>query len=530
VRAGRVRANFPTTTMPASSPWLAALLAALAALGPFSIDAYLPAFPDIARSLGATQLQVQQTLTAYMATFAVMVLWHGALSDRFGRRRVIIATLSLFAVSSIVCALAQSIEWLWVGRAMQGLSGGAGMVVGRAVIRDLFEGAQAQRLMSRVMMIFAIAPAVAPMVGGLLLLLAGWRAIFVFLAIFALTLAWLTWRFLPETLPVEARQSLHPLSLGRAYARVLSSGAFLLLAGAVALNFNGFFLYIVSAPVFLMQHLGLGPGEFAWMFVPSVFGLVFGAMVSGKVAGEREAAQRRADAVGLLAERALSAGFGGREVEDEETAAPISGTRAERYQVVLHVETCTLTETEEPGRSELEDGTRVSAETSRRLSCDAGLVRVAHASDGSILDVGRRTRTISPALRRALDIRDRGCRFPGCELRFTDAHHVRHWADGGETSLDNCALLCRLHHRLVHEGGWRMGWWGQGRPVFYDPRGGAHYDGRFATRRELRASEIQGNEPRASTGTSESPMSGPVVERLSSPERSDRGAANPVPT
>jgi len=252
--------------------------------------------------------------------------------------------------------------------------------------------------------------------------------------------------------------------------------------------------------------------------------------VSGKVAGEREAAQRRADAVGLLAERALSAGFGGREVEDEETAAPISGTRAERYQVVLHVETCTLTETEEPGRSELEDGTRVSAETSRRLSCDAGLVRVAHASDGSILDVGRRTRTISPALRRALDIRDRGCRFPGCELRFTDAHHVRHWADGGETSLDNCALLCRLHHRLVHEGGWRMGWWGQGRPVFYDPRGGAHYDGRFATRRELRASEIQGNEPRASTGTSESPMSGPVVERLSSPERSDRGAANPVPT
>ena len=286
MRAGRVRANFPTTTMPASSPWLAALLAALAALGPFSIDAYLPAFPDIARSLGATQLQVQQTLTAYMATFAVMVLWHGALSDRFGRRRVIIATLSLFAVSSIVCALAQSIEWLWVGRAMQGLSGGAGMVVGRAVIRDLFEGAQAQRLMSRVMMIFAIAPAVAPMVGGLLLLLAGWRAIFVFLAIFALTLAWLTWRFLPETLPVEARQSLHPLSLGRAYARVLSSGAFLLLAGAVALNFNGFFLYIVSAPVFLMQHLGLGPGEFAWMFVPSVFGLVFGAMVSGKVAGK----------------------------------------------------------------------------------------------------------------------------------------------------------------------------------------------------------------------------------------------------
>jgi DHA1 family bicyclomycin/chloramphenicol resistance-like MFS transporter len=220
-----------------------------------------------------------------MATFAVMVLWHGALADRFGRRPVIIATLSLFAFSSLVCALAPSIEWLWFGRAMQGLSGGAGMVVGRAVIRDLFDGAQAQRLMSRVMMMFAVAPAIAPVIGGLLLIVAGWRSIFVFLALIAAVLAWATWRFLPETLPVEARQSLHPVSLGRAYLRVLSSGAFLLLAGAVAMNFNGFFLYVLSAPVFLMTHLGLGPGDFAWMFVPAVVGLILGSMVSGKVAG-----------------------------------------------------------------------------------------------------------------------------------------------------------------------------------------------------------------------------------------------------
>jgi len=271
--------------MSVASPWFAALLAALAAIGPFAIDTYLPAFPEMAESLGATQLQVQQTLTAYMATFAVMVLWHGALADRFGRRPVIIATLCLFAFSSLVCALAQSIEWLWFGRAMQGLSGGAGMVVGRAVIRDLFDGAQAQRLMSRVMMMFAVAPAIAPVIGGLLLIVAGWRSIFVFLALIAAVLAWATWRFLPETLPVEARQSLHPVSLGRAYVRVLSSGAFLLLAGAVAMNFNGFFLYVMSAPVFLMTHLGLGPGDFAWMFVPAVVGLILGSMVSGKVAG-----------------------------------------------------------------------------------------------------------------------------------------------------------------------------------------------------------------------------------------------------
>jgi len=210
----------------------------------------------------------------------------------------------------------------------------------------------------------------------------------------------------------------------------------------------------------------------------------------------KAAAQRRADALGLLAERALAAGFGSRETtggECQEGASedqtPISGTRAERYQVVLHVEAETLKVEGEPGRSELEDGTRVSAETSRRLSCDAGLVRVRHAPDGSILDVGRRTRTIPPALRRALEVRDQGCRFPGCGLRFTEGHHVRHWAEGGETSLGNTLLLCRHHHRLVHEEEWTVDWWGLGRAVFFDPRGGTHFDGRWhASERKTRKS------------------------------------------
>ncbi|MDP2958918.1 MAG: DUF222 domain-containing protein, partial [Longimicrobiales bacterium] len=122
---------------------------------------------------------------------------------------------------------------------------------------------------------------------------------------------------------------------------------------------------------------------------------------------------------------------------------------------------------------------RVSAEASRRISCDAGLVRITHAPDGSVLDVGRRTRTIPPALRRALEARDRGCRFPGCGSRFTDAHHVKHWADGGETSMGNILLACRHHHALLHEGGWRVMWAGEGLPVFVDPRGGTHYDGRW---------------------------------------------------
>ena len=187
-----------------------------------------------------------------------------------------------------------------------------------------------------------------------------------------------------------------------------------------------------------------------------------------------DAAQRRADAVGLLAERALAAGFSDTGVASSaprteisspaeacseslvQSSAPeagcacssrhvpISGTRAERYQVILHVDADTLSADGEPGRAELEDGTRVSAETIRRLSCDASVVKVTHANDGSILEVGRKTRTISNGLRRALEVRDRGCRFPGCHLRFTDAHHLKHWADGGETGLSNCVLLCPL--------------------------------------------------------------------------------------
>jgi hypothetical protein len=201
---------------------------------------------------------------------------------------------------------------------------------------------------------------------------------------------------------------------------------------------------------------------------------------------ERAAAQRRADALALLAQRAMAAGLGGRAAgsgeaggDGAEGGAPVSGTRAERYQVVLQVDEVTLAAEGEAGRSDLDDGTRVSAETSRRVSCDCALVRMRHGPDGRILDVGRRTRTIQPALRRALEARDRGCRFPGCGLRFTDGHHVEHWADGGETSLANTLLLCRHHHTLVHEGGWRVEWWGEGRPAFHGPRGQGVFEGRW---------------------------------------------------
>jgi hypothetical protein len=183
-------------------------------------------------------------------------------------------------------------------------------------------------------------------------------------------------------------------------------------------------------------------------------------------ASEVEPEQRRADALGLVAERALAAGFNGEDV-------PVSGSRAERYQVMLHVEPESLSESAEPRMCELDDGTRVPAETARRLSCDASVVEVTKDTEGNVLDVGRRRRTTPPALRRALEARDRGCRFPGCGRRFTDGHHIVHWADGGATTLKNTLLLCRYHHRYVHEGGWTVCADAEGKVLFFGPTGRA---------------------------------------------------------
>jgi DHA1 family bicyclomycin/chloramphenicol resistance-like MFS transporter len=169
---------------PAAAPRsLICLLAALAALGPFSIDTYLPSFHDIGTSLGATPLQVQQTLSAYLLPFALMTLWHGAISDALGRRRVILTTVALFALASAGCMFATRIEHLWLLRALQGMTAGAGIVICRAIVRDLYDGEAAQRLISQVTMMFALAPAIAPVLGGWLQSWFGWRSVFAFLVL-----------------------------------------------------------------------------------------------------------------------------------------------------------------------------------------------------------------------------------------------------------------------------------------------------------------------------------------------------------
>ncbi len=279
---------------------LAALLAALTAVGPFSVDAYLPSMPDIGVKLHAPMLEVQQTLTAYMVPFALMTLWHGAISDALGRRRVILWGTALFIVASTACACAHSIHQLLIFRALQGMTAGAGMVVGRAIVRDLFHGAEAQRVMSQVSLTFALAPAIAPVIGGWLQAWFGWRAVFVFLVSFA-CLAWLLCRFvLPETLPPERRRSLHPVYLARSYWSVLTSHRFIALCLALTLNFSGFFIYVASAPVFLIQHLGVPATGFLWLFGPATAGIAAGSWLSGKFAGRMAPLRTLAYGYGLM--------------------------------------------------------------------------------------------------------------------------------------------------------------------------------------------------------------------------------------
>jgi DHA1 family bicyclomycin/chloramphenicol resistance-like MFS transporter len=264
---------------------LAILLAALSMLGPFSVDAYLPAFPAIQASLQVSAIEVQQTLTAYMMAFSFMMLWHGAISDALGRRNIILVSLFVFAVASLACAASHTIQYLWVFRILQGLSAGAGMVVGRAIIRDIYHGAAAQRLLSLVTMIFSIAPAVAPILGGWVVTLSDWRSIFLFLVVYTAALIWFCFRYLPESLPVEKRHAFSIPVLWANYKAVFSSSSFHLQSGTVAFNFAGLFLYVASAPVFLTQHLGLSAHGFGWQFVPMVGGIFLGALGANRYAG-----------------------------------------------------------------------------------------------------------------------------------------------------------------------------------------------------------------------------------------------------
>ena len=261
------------------------LLAALSMLGPFSIDTYLPAFPAMEIALPATEVQMQLTLTVYFIGFAIVSLFHGAISDSIGRKPVIVGTICVHALASVGCALSASIESLLAFRALQGCFAGAGFVVGRAVVRDLFDGTEAQRQLSRIQMLFALAPIIAPILGGWLVAHLAWPSIFWFLASYALLLIVWSKMGLEESLPPGERLPFAAKALVRNYAGIFFNKTFQLLAAIPGINFVGFWVYIAGAPNFLIKHLSLTSKDFALLFIPGIAGITLAAYCSGRLAG-----------------------------------------------------------------------------------------------------------------------------------------------------------------------------------------------------------------------------------------------------
>jgi DHA1 family bicyclomycin/chloramphenicol resistance-like MFS transporter len=264
---------------------LAALLAFLSMLSPFSLDTFFPSFPAIAQEFSLSALQLQQTLTAYLVPYGLTMLLHGPLSDAYGRRRTILVGVSLYTVASIACASAQGFGALLVFRALQGATAGAGMVVARAVVRDLYSGHEAQRLMSLITMLFGFAPAVAPVIGGWVHVAFGWRAVFVFLVLLGLATVLISWWRLPETHPPERRFAFQFGTLISLSWRIVSHREFLLLSLAAGLHFASVIAYIGAAPAIVLERWHLGETQFAMLFIPVIGGFVAGAFASGRMAG-----------------------------------------------------------------------------------------------------------------------------------------------------------------------------------------------------------------------------------------------------
>jgi MFS transporter, DHA1 family, multidrug resistance protein len=268
------------------SHWgIAALLAALAMVSPFSIDTFYPSFPAISQEFSLTTWQIQQTITVYMLPFALMTLVQGPLSDALGRRPVVLAGLLIYSIASIACVFAPSFAFLLAFRAVQGMSAGVGMAVGRAIIRDLHEGPQAQKLMATISMIFSIAPAVAPVLGGWIHVWLGWRFVFGFMVITGVSLVVLSYLLLPETHPSERRVKLDVGGLARTLGQIASNRQFMLYAFALGTTFSAMITFIGAAPAIVMGHWQLAETQFAYLFVPLIVGIMGGALVSSKLAG-----------------------------------------------------------------------------------------------------------------------------------------------------------------------------------------------------------------------------------------------------
>jgi len=268
-----------SATFPAIPPFLLIFVVALIGmLAPFSIDTYLPSFPAIEADLHVSREWLTQSLSIYLLCFAVATLIWGPLSDRFGRRLIILTSLIGYLLASILCALASSYEMLLLGRALQGLMVAGSMVASRAMIRDYFSSQEAQRAMALMMMLFAVAPALAPIIGGWLEVTFGWRSVFYFLALYGLSLLLLFYLRIAETQNPEHIQSIHPVKLTRSYWESLRHPQYLKLVIAQGCLVGGFFVYVAGSTSLIYDHLHLGEQDFWVFFVPLVTGILLGSL------------------------------------------------------------------------------------------------------------------------------------------------------------------------------------------------------------------------------------------------------------
>jgi DHA1 family bicyclomycin/chloramphenicol resistance-like MFS transporter len=264
---------------------LAVLIGGLSMVSPFSIDTFFPAFHAMEKALNVDAWKLQQVLTAYMLPFAFASLVHGPLSDAVGRRPVMIWGMGLYTRGSVACTLAPNYPALIGARVLQGITAGVGVVIGRAIVRDLYEGARAQRLMSLTTMIFSIAPAVAPIIGGWAHVAFGWRAVFAVMVTCGLIFTFSAWWKLPETLPPAARMPFNGRKLVLNSLSVLRHPEFIMLAVAAALNFNSIACFIGSAPAIVETHWHMGETSYWMLFLPVIGGILLGATLAGYTAG-----------------------------------------------------------------------------------------------------------------------------------------------------------------------------------------------------------------------------------------------------
>jgi len=259
------------------------IVAFVSMIGPFSIDTYLPSFQSIEADFSVSRALLFQSIAFYMVATAISSLFWGPLSDRVGRKYIIIGSLLLYSIASLGCAFATDYSQFLLFRVLQGLAASGGMVAGRAMVRDVYDSNNSQRVMAYVLMLFALAPAIAPIIGGWLHELFGWRSIFYFLCAYAVCMLLFSGFTLKESLQASDRQSFHPFHVIGIYAKTLLHIRFLSIVTTLGFSFGGLFVYIAGAPTMMFDFLSLSSTHFWLLFLPITGGIIAGSFLAGKL-------------------------------------------------------------------------------------------------------------------------------------------------------------------------------------------------------------------------------------------------------